>query len=319
MPNTAATSQPSKNAPNGSAARPSFAASLLGYLQGSEVLLLIAPTSLAIIASQGRGKTRQQRCLTHWQKDAPAVTQSGSHAQASLAEQLADIEVALREQLRALEGSAAATSATRIVLSDEWARYFIVTPANNTQSMADCMASAQMRFHTLFGEAPAAWQIQAAWQARQAFLACALPQALLTMLEKVCHAHARKIISVQTHLLATCTQFAKQIEANAWLLHFAEHSVQILALQHGQCKTVQSSYLPADFWQTPGSLQLLVQREALRWQVAAPSTITLAGQYARNWQTQVLATTQINALPGLTLQNNMSTSPALSMLHGVLA
>lgn len=304
MPNTAKTAKTPSHLP-------SLATNLIGYLQGSELLLLVEPTSLAIVASQGRGKMRQQRYLADWENEAL------QHA--TLAEQLAQIEIALREKLANLAATAPQVSATRIVLGDEWARYFVVTPANNTQSMADCMASAQMRFHTLFGEPLAAWQIQAAWQARQAFLACALPQALLAMLERVCSAHARKIISVHSHLLATCAQFSQQITSNGWLMHFAAHSVQILALEKGLCKSIQTSYLTPDFWPTLGSLQSLVQREALRLQVAPPSAITLAGQYPRTWQTQVVADTQISALPGLTLTNTMNINPALHMLHGVLA
>ncbi len=285
-----------------------FTNNLAAYLHRRELLLLLTPTSIALLACEGRASSRQHQLLSQWQDE--------SLRQLALPAQAQQLEKQLRLMLTEVN---LAGRACRIVLADEWARYFIVTPASNTQSLLDCQASAQMRFQALFGETPSGWQIQAKWHASKAFLACALPQALLEMLHRLCFEAGRSIISLQTDLLACCSQFAGSLGNNNWLLHFSRQQVQIVVLHVGQVQALQSVFVDADFWQAPTSLQTLVQREALRLQLPLPPCLLLAGQYSRQWQTQIVKQVEVRALPNLTMPANTAASPALQLLHGVVA
>src|SRR5471032_634755 len=63
-----------------------------------------------------------------------------------------------------------------IVLADELTRFWRVTPPAAAARLADIEAAAGFRFHTLYGESPAAWQISADWNASQPFFAAAVPR-----------------------------------------------------------------------------------------------------------------------------------------------
>ncbi|MDC6127613.1 Lrp/AsnC family transcriptional regulator, partial [Burkholderia gladioli] len=61
--------------------------------------------------------------------------------------------------------------------ADELARYFIVTPADNSRRLQDLRAAAEVRLQMLYGDDPVRWQILADWQAAEPFLACAVSRA----------------------------------------------------------------------------------------------------------------------------------------------
>jgi hypothetical protein len=61
------------------------------------------------------------------------------------------------------------------VLSNDWARFWTVTPPVNAVRMSDCQAAAQLRFQALYDTSLAGWQMTADWQIDSPFLACAIP------------------------------------------------------------------------------------------------------------------------------------------------
>src|SRR5450830_1596664 len=70
-----------------------------------------------------------------------------------------------------------------IVLADELTRMWRVTPPPGAEHMADLEAAALLRFQSLYGETPVAWQVSADWLATQPFFAAAVPRALLSVLQ----------------------------------------------------------------------------------------------------------------------------------------
>ncbi len=283
---------------------------LADYLQRRELIILLEPSSIALVASEGQSSRRQLQLLAQWQ-DAN-LYQVDPNAQLQQLEQ----------QLRLLlADSKPAGRATRIVLADAWARYFLVTPASNTQSLLDCKASAQMRFQALFGEAPQGWHILGRWSAKESFLTCALPHNALEMVRRVCGEAGRSIVSLETDLLASCQQFSATLGKHNWLLQFAQQQVQIVVIDDGRVQALQSCFIDSQFWQQSDSLHKLLQREALRLQLPYPTSVVLSGRYAPQWQSQVLQETEVRTLPGLSSVGKLAkeANPALHLLHGVLA
>lgn len=68
--------------------------------------------------------------------------------------------------------------AVDIVVSDAYARFWIVVPPKNASTRSDLRICTLWRFEELFGESPQGWNVQADWHATRPFVACALPLAL---------------------------------------------------------------------------------------------------------------------------------------------
>jgi len=84
---------------------------------------------------------------------------SGGAGPAGVAEALPAALAAL------LAGQSAGGMAASFVLSDELVRLWQVTPPVQAARLADLEGAAALRFHTLYGETPAAWHISADWNA----------------------------------------------------------------------------------------------------------------------------------------------------------
>jgi hypothetical protein len=67
---------------------------------------------------------------------------------------------------------------------DSYARYWIVTPPKHATDLSDLQAAAKLRFETLFSSPVDEWRIEAEWQNGRDFLACALPQRVLAVINQ---------------------------------------------------------------------------------------------------------------------------------------
>ena len=105
---------------------------------------------------------------------------------------------------------------TTIVLAHELVRLFIVTPPHNTSCLQDCQAAAEMRFQALYGEPAAAWQLEAAWDARQPFVVCAVPRALLAALQQLAATHRLTLIEVVPQFIAAWSRWRSALKSDAW-------------------------------------------------------------------------------------------------------
>lgn len=70
-----------------------------------------------------------------------------------------------------------------IVIDDEYARIWKVSPPQGTQTFADLLAACRARFSSLFDLNPEEWSIEAEWQLERDFIACALPASLVRTIE----------------------------------------------------------------------------------------------------------------------------------------
>lgn len=260
----------------------------------AELLLTVAPHELALFHCDGRGK-RQRELLFHWQNPQ-------TESMPTLAVLTAQIQHALGEvaRLRAekLPHASQLAPVLRVVVSDWFARYFLVTPAQNSRRLADCEAAAYMRFQSLYGESPQSWQISAAWHASQTFLACALPVGLLAAISQAAREQQFKLLSMSPYLVANCNQLGSHLLRDGWLLLFEANRVKILVLEAGRICALHDSILTSNFWDTPQALLQLLEREAMRLASPLPSAVQLGGKVEKAWQAQKTAEIRCQHLPG---------------------
>lgn len=196
------------------------------------------------------------------------------------AEQSSTIELLVLQLMRMLEESDSSGHSTHIVIDDRLTRLFMVTPPQNTTSLRDCRAAAAMRFQELYGEPPGQWQIDADWDARQPFLACALPAALPPLLEQAAQEHGLKLLSVAPQFIAAWNRWHAQLDGAAWfgLAHGDQLSLGVV--DNRRLRAVRHMPVAEGAWQDAQNtrwLSELLQREALRLSLAPPNSLQLCG------------------------------------------
>jgi hypothetical protein len=188
----------------------------------------------------------------------------------------------------------------RIILADDWVRRFMVTPPANAASLADCRAAAEVRFATLYGEPMPDWHLAADWDARQPFLACAVPRALLAALQQVAQAHKLVLLEIAPQFVVAWNRFRRDITPGAWfgLLH---GQVLMLAVPNENgLNAIREVALPAGVLKSQALMPEMLLREALRMNLAMPSEIRLCGQWPAHWamqKTGELAFVRLDAPP----------------------
>lgn len=175
-----------------------------------------------------------------------------------------------------LSGQAAAGMAACFVLSDELVRLWQVTPPALAARLADLEAAAALRFHALYGEAPAAWHVSADWNAAAPFMAAAIPRALQAAIEAGCRQHGVTATAIVPHFVAAWNRHAGALKGGAWFGAAQGGVLALAACEDGQLRAVRHVAIPhgADhYWLTQAA-----QREALLLGLAAPALIQLSGE-----------------------------------------
>lgn len=170
-----------------------------------------------------------------------------------------------------------------MVIADELARLWQVTPPPGAARMADLEGAAALRFQSLYGEAPSAWRIAADYDPVKPFLAAALPGNLLLQLAAAASAHRLVLLEVVPQFVAACNRWRKQVRPDAWygLVHDG-----VLTLHAGGA--VRAVALPVSAG--PDWLAAQLQREALRLNIAAPQRLMASGAVPASWVDGTLCT-----------------------------
>lgn len=169
------------------------------------------------------------------------------------------------------------------VIADELARLWQVAPPPGSARLADLEASAGLRFQTLYGEPPLAWQVVADYDADAAFMAAALPRQLLALLEQGAAAHRLKVIEVVPQFVAGWNRWRGALKAGSWY-----GLVQERVLTLGTGGAVRAIALPPD----AGSdwIAQQIEREALRLNLPAPGRLMVSGDVPESWSNGALCT-----------------------------
>ena len=170
-----------------------------------------------------------------------------------------------------------------VVIANELARFFMVTPPHNAAGLQDGRAAAAMRFHALFGEPADAWQLAADWCFDKPFLACALPRILTEAICRVAETHRLTLLEVAPHFVAAWNAWSTRLKPDAWFGVAHGDMLTLGATAHGHLVSVRSTSFPAGEHNGLEWLGQHLAREALRLNLDAPSRIQLCGDVPERW------------------------------------
>lgn len=174
----------------------------------------------------------------------------------------------------------------RIVLSDIWVRRWMVVPPHNATSLADCQAAASARFQSLFGDAISDWHLSADWDARQPFLACAIPRSLLTALQQVARDHRLVLVEVAPQFVVAWNRWRADLQAGAWFGVLHQKVLAFAVLGQDGPEAAREVALPDEVMIDQHRMPEILAREALKLNVPMPSAIHLCGQVPAHWRMQ---------------------------------
>ena len=168
------------------------------------------------------------------------------------------------------------------VVADDLARLWEVTPPPASARLADLQAAAALRFATLFGESPSAWQLDAAWDAVHGFVAAALPRGLLALLCDGADAQGLHVVGIVPQFVAGWNQWRGALKPGVWYGQVQGGVLTLGVTEQARLRAVRAVAVPegADAaW-----LGQHLAREALRLECPLPSRIALAGQLPPAWR-----------------------------------
>jgi hypothetical protein len=189
---------------------------------------------------------------------------------------------ALARSLHALLGEAKVAGwPVTVVLADELARMWQVTPPPAAASPADLEAAAAMRYAALFGAPPRDWTIAADWRAARPFLAAALPNALLGALAQVASEARCTLVEVVPQFVAALNGWRKLRRPGAWFGLVHGQVLSIAAYDGALLAALRTAVVP------PGAdrewLESHIAREALRVGIGRPERLQVCGSAPRHW------------------------------------
>jgi len=200
-------------------------------------------------------------------------------------DRLAPDQIALHLR-QALSAIPCARWPATVILDDAWTRLFMVTPARNTMRLQDCRAAAAMRFQTLYGQSPADWRIQAHWDGRHSFVACAIPASLDTLLQQIAREYRITFTSIVPHFIAAWNRWQRRLGTNDWFGSIHQKTLTLGAVAQQRLRALRTLPLPTDCWHRTDCLPGLLSREALRLDLSPPSHLRLCGDIPGDWVSQ---------------------------------
>ncbi|MBZ2206852.1 hypothetical protein [Massilia soli] len=169
-----------------------------------------------------------------------------------------------------------------VIVADDLARLWQVTPPAGAARMADLEAAAALRFQQLYGEPASGWQIAGSWDPARPFAAAAMPRALHDALSLVAAEHTLSLVNIVPQFIAGWNRWCGLVAADAWygLVH---DGVLTFGIPDGAgLGAARASQVPAGA--DASWLGAHAAREALRLGVAAPARLQLSGQVPDNWR-----------------------------------
>jgi len=201
---------------------------------------------------------------------------------------------AIAHALRALLGELdVAGWPVSFILADELTRMWRVTPPPGAARMADLEAAAGLRFQSLYGEPPAAWQLSADWNATQPFFAAAIPRTLLAALSVVAQDCKLPIVAIEPRFVSVWNRSRRSLKPGAWYGHVHDNLLTLAATEAGgkQLRAIRPLPIP------PGAdhawLTQMLQREALLLDMPAPSLLQVNGSAPAAWTRPVASAAHI--------------------------
>jgi hypothetical protein len=204
-----------------------------------------------------------------WNKRSQLITQNFAPAKA-----VDNFQSQCEQMARVIHEKNLTECATTLVISDELVRQWVVEPPQNVESLDDLKAAVSARFQALYGDSPAAWQIEADWKTDSPFLASAIPNNLafaLDGLAKKCQLQWRQIAP---HSVMLFNRWRNILPPNTWMVTFENGRLSltvtnaqrvVCAYRHISCETDEIS--------SEQNFITLLNREALRMNLPSPKQV----------------------------------------------
>jgi hypothetical protein len=195
---------------------------------------------------------------------------------------------AIANALRALLGELdVAGWLVGFVLADELTRMWRVTPPAGAARMADLEAAAGLRFQSLYGEPPSAWEVSADWDVAQPFFAAAVPRALLALLGAVAQDGKLSVVAIEPRFVNAWNRSRRGLKQGAWFGHVHD-SLLTLAAAEADGKGLRAIRpLPIPHGADHYWLTQTLQREALLLDMDAPQLLQVNGNVPAAWTAPV--------------------------------
>ena len=247
---------------------------------------------------------------SRWRK--AGVTVLAEHVCSASAEHPYD---AIAQALRALLGEQQVAGwPVRFVLADELVRLWRVEPPAQAARLSDLQASAGLRFQSLYGEAPANWQISADWDATAPFFAAAVPRDLLKVLQLLADETGLHVVGIEPQLVAALNRWRRALQPGAWFAQVQDGLLTLAVLEPDAAalRAVRVLPLPAGAGADQQWLSQTLQREALLLDLPAPQLLQVCGSVPAAWHKPV---NQSGQIPCAVLDHaRQASGPALSAL-----
>jgi hypothetical protein len=167
-----------------------------------------------------------------------------------------------------------------VVLADDLARLWQVTPPQGATRLADLEAAAMLRYQALFGSG-AGWTISADWDAARPFLAAALPLALLEQLTMAASSQRFRLVEIVPQFVAALNRHRRVRRTGAWFGVVHGGVLSVAAFDGDLLAAVRTAPIPAGAdrdW-----LEGHVAREALRVGLSRPERLQICGPAPKGW------------------------------------
>lgn len=148
------------------------------------------------------------------------------------------------------------------IVADSWARYWMVEPPANADSLAELKACTEERFKQLFGANPEDWRIMADWHPRRPYLAAALPAWLCDGLMQECKRHNITLRSCVPLFIQQWYLLQHHLPSDTWLCIEQASTVVIALVEKGELRHIRTLTLPAS--PSNNILLALLEQEVVR-------------------------------------------------------
>lgn len=201
-----------------------------------------------------------------------------------------------------------------VIVADDLVRMFMVNPPQNATRLQDCRAAAEMRFHTLYGDAVGGWQLEADWDAKRPFLACAIPCMLPAALRAAASERRLALVEIAPRFIAAWNRWHASLRPDKWFGAVHDGMLTLGVMDGRHLCAVRSTPIPAGSWDNGAWLPEHLAREALRLNLAAPKGMQLCGDIPGQWATQAFGTVTCERLDAAERKGNGVLPSALETL-----
>lgn len=170
-----------------------------------------------------------------------------------------------------------------IMLADDLARMWRVTPPPGAARLADMEAAAGLRFQALYGESSSAWQVSADWNTAEPFFAAAVPRALLAVLQLVAQEFKLSIVAIEPQFVTHWNRWRRGMKPGAWFGMVHDNLLTLGAAEANGKGMRAIRVLPVPNGADHYWLTQTLKREALLLNMDAPELLQVCGAAPELW------------------------------------